>query len=558
MKSFKKRKGIGYCRVSGTSQKDNFSLKAQGDDIQRYYDSKGIALDTMLTDVGSGLSIKQRPNFKVMIPYSLDNKNGITDIAFWELDRFTRNIEEFFTYTNPLLEAGITLHLITDEEEFDYNSADKWYQKLVEAQKESKRISKRTKRGQRAATQDGRHLGNPPWGYKLKHDTDEKDFDGMPVLCGRLVKNLDIWDDVLEFWRLAESGLTPKQLSGAMNRLNIPAPGGEEWTDAAARTVIKNPKYYGLMFRGVNPQSRIPGPKENTPPIIIEKNHKRAVDYATWKKINDAMEKRSPKKGSTRVHSSPNPASGKLKCGPCMANGYVSNLEIHRKKDATRLRCSRKKKIGDYDCGFKTPRLDRVLEALMDRLRNHFLTKDTLQNVTARIADESRSYLEKQETNKAGVRERRTKVRDGISNLKKTLRKGNKLGPRSLRSITEDLEKLLTEEEELDQVLAGITSDSEEARLFVNNPEGIIETALDLNTYTNPEDLEAVRELIDLFIDRVELMDNDTGVIYYDFPVHGGGSEDESAEETIYFGKKTGLLANKSCGFAICTGLGWG
>lgn len=550
------RRGLGYSRVSGETQKDKHSLKGQGNDIADYYEGKGIILDRMFTDVGSGLSIKQRPEFVIMIDYATIKSNKITDISFWDLDRFTRNLEEFFKYTEPLLKAGIHLHLVSDDEEFDYKSADRWYQKLLDAQKESKRISKRTKMGQRGATRDGRHIGRAPWGYTLEHDTDEKDAEGMPVLCGRLVPNPETWENCLLFWRLAEEGLVPMQLAKKMNQLNIDAPGGGLWTDGAVRDVIKRPKYYGLLFRGLNPESRIPGPKENAQPILIENSHEAAVSYESWKKINEDMTKRSREQGPTRVHSSPNPASGKLKCGPCRSKGHDVNLELNRAKGIARLRCSRKKKVGGYDCGFKGARLDSVLAALMGRLRNHFLTEDNLQSVIDQIAETSMEYVERRETEKAGVRERLGRVRDSIRNVKRAL-DDKDLGPRSRRSLTDDLERLLTEEEELHRELARITSASEEAFLFVNNRDGIIETAMNLKTFMDPEDPEAIRELIGLFIERVDVMDKDHGVIHYDLPVRCEGSGDGQTEETIYFKKRTkSTVVNESCGLEQGTGLG--
>jgi DNA invertase Pin-like site-specific DNA recombinase len=74
--------------------------------------------------VGSGLSTKQRPEFLHLREYALDPANGIKHIVFNDLDRFIRNIEEFFIYTKDLLRAGITLHLALDNEKFDYNSEE--------------------------------------------------------------------------------------------------------------------------------------------------------------------------------------------------------------------------------------------------------------------------------------------------------------------------------------------------------------------------------------------------------------------------------------------------
>ena len=548
------RKALGYRRVSGKTQKDNFSLKGQGDDIGDYCGGKGISLDNMFTDVGTGLSIKQRPEFVTMIEYALDKRRGITDIAFWDLDRFTRNIEEFFTYTKPLLEADIHLHLLLDEEEFDYNSADRWYQKLVDAQKESKRISRRTKRGQRAATLEGRHIGKPPWGFTLEHDTDEKDAEGMPVLCGRLVPDKDKWEDVKTFWRMAAEGLTPMKLATSMNRLNIPAPGGGDWTDGAVRGVIKNHKYHGQMFRGINPRSRIPGPKENAPAIIIENNHDDAISFDKWKKINDDMKGRSREQGPTRVHSSPNPASGKLKCGPCRSNGYNSNLELHRQKGVVRLRCSRKKKVGGYDCGFKGAKLDCVLEAVTERLTNYFLTEDTLESVIAEVAQKSKPYLDEQETNKSGIRVRLKAAEDEIKNINAVLKRAGAKA-KNLRSLIDDLEELEKEKAELEKIGEQITEASEEALIFVNDRDGIIETALNLKTYTDPADLEAMRELMYVFIEQVEIFADGHGVIYYNLPVRRTGPEDAPAKETIHFEKKKALHTPESCGLAQTTGI---
>ena len=145
-------KAVGYRRVSSKSQKDNLSLRSQDEDIRDYSDHEGILFDRMFTDVGSGLSVKNRPDFLQMRDYALDRANGTTDIIFWELDRFTRNIEEFFTYTKDLLKAGINLHLAVEGEKFDFHSEEKFHQRLIAAQAESKRISRRTKRGQRTAT----------------------------------------------------------------------------------------------------------------------------------------------------------------------------------------------------------------------------------------------------------------------------------------------------------------------------------------------------------------------------------------------------------------------
>ena len=73
------RKAVGYRRVSGKSQADNLSLRSQDEDIQDYCEHEELPLDSMFTDMGSGLSTKQRPQFHTMHEYVLDAKNAITE-----------------------------------------------------------------------------------------------------------------------------------------------------------------------------------------------------------------------------------------------------------------------------------------------------------------------------------------------------------------------------------------------------------------------------------------------------------------------------------------------
>ena len=100
-----------------------------------------------------------------------------------------------------------------------------------------------------------------------------------------------------------------------------------------------------------------------------------------------------------------------------------------------------------------------------------------------------------------------------------------------------------------------ITEHIEDDLLFVNNKEGIIETALNRKTLTDPADPAAVRELLHIFIERVEVFEDKHGIIYYDLPVRSAGPEGTPAKETIYFDPKKGLMAPKSCGFDGRTGV---
>ena len=487
--------------------------------------------------------------------YVLDDKNGIADVVLWDLDRLTRNIEDFFTYTKDLIKAGITLHLAVEGEKYDYNSEEKWHQRLIAAQAESKRISKRTKRGQRKATALGYHIGKPPWGYKLIHDSDEVNDKGERIICGRLVPDPDLWHHVLKLWSMALNGSTPMRITIYMNQHNVPSPSGGPWTDGTVRYIIKNEKYHGQLFRGKNPQSRLPGPKENAPALILENSHEPAVSFEDWQKANEAIRSRHKSQGPTRSHSSPNPLSNRLKCGECKTAERTYNLEIYRKDGVTRLRCSKKKKMGKDACSFKGAILDDVLQGVSNRLRNHFLTEDNLESIADLVAETSANLLEEYEADKPGIKARRNVIKNEIKNLNDVLQEhAEEVGtPKSTLMTIIGLER---EDEELERQEKASKEASEEAFLFVNDRDGIIETALNLKTFTDPEDLEAVRDLMHIFIETVDVFQDGYGVIHYDFPLCSSTSEDGRAKETFFFKqKKRHPSAPESCGLDGITGL---
>ena len=546
------RKAIRYRRVSSRSQEDNFSLRSQDEDTIDHCNHEGLLLDRLFTDIGSGLSTRLRPQLLLMGQYALDPPNGITDMVFYDIDRFTRNIGEFFEFTKPLLAAGITLHIAIDGEKYDYHSEEKWHQRLIAAQAESKRISKRTKRGQRKATTLGFYMGKPPWGYRIVHYPDGLDERGEKIECGWLEPDPETWDDCLTFWVQAKNGYTPMKLTQYLNQHNIPSPSGGPWTVNCTRYVMKNRVYLGELSRGVNPRSRLPGPKENAPPITVEHAHEPAVDPEGFEKVGEGIRSRHRSRGPTRSHSSPSPLGDRIKCGECWARGYDSNMHVYRNNGVIRLRCGRKHMMGIDECTFTGARLDELLEAITGRLTTHFLTEDTLDSVIAGVTEESRRYLGEQETSKSGITARMKIVEDEINTIGDVLRAAGTKA-HNLHSLIESMANLEDEKADLKKKIDQIAEVSEEALLFVNNKEGIIETALSRKTLTNPEDPEAIRELLNIFIERVELFQDKHGTIHYDLPIRSAQPEG-TAKETIYLEKKRGPKASESCVFDGTTG----
>ena len=65
--------------------------------------------------------------------------------------------------------------------------------------------------------------------------------------------------------------------------------------------------------------------------------------------------------------------------------------------------------------------------------------------------------------------------------------------------------------------------------------------------FTDPADAEATRELLQLFIERVEIFPDKSGKIYYDLPIRRAGTEDTPGAETIFLERKKAPVTSQSC-----------
>jgi DNA invertase Pin-like site-specific DNA recombinase len=531
---------VVYERVSSRPQAKNFSFTSQDGDLDAYCEKESLPIGKRFRDVGSGLSTKNRSGFLGMIEYALDKSIGVTDVVFPDVDRFTRNTKQFFEFTEKLVEAGITLHSARDDEKYDLSSEHSWHQKAVAAQAESRKISKRTKGGQSTATGLGRQIGPPPWGYKIYHGPGEEE------ICGTLIPDPDLWPHVLKLWEMAAERRTPMPIATHFNQQGIPGPGGEIWTDENVLYILKNRKYSGCQFRGAHPESRLPGLKDETPVIITENAHEAAVTPEVWAEIQDMIKGRRRGQSSPRSHSSPNLLSELVKCGECKTEHKIYNMTVSRKDGVARLICALKRRATVAACpNGKNVRMDQLVPAVIDRVNNHILTPETLQNAVQAMARDSRNYLTEGESRRSDLKTKLKDVEEGIKNVNDVVKmQGTKIS--ETPSLMDSLAGLEKEKRELVDEINQITDDTNEARLYVTNPEGIIATALDLKTYTESKDPEAVKQILNMFIDRVEVY-RDHAEIYYKISAHSEESAELPGVEIISFDKKGRPLSAESC-----------
>lgn len=185
-----------YPRVSTEEQaKYGYSVRAQIEDLLEYCEKNNIKVVDVYNDEGQSGG---KPAFKrpAMTRLLKDVKAGKIDIVlFTKLDRWFRNVKEYYKVQDILDEHGVTWQAIQEDYEV-VTSAGRFKVNIMlsVAQQERERGAERVsgvlenKRKNREACFGGQAL---PFGYKK-----EKDADGVP----RLVKDPEMQEACQDFW----------------------------------------------------------------------------------------------------------------------------------------------------------------------------------------------------------------------------------------------------------------------------------------------------------------------------------------------------------------------
>ena len=208
----------------------------------------------------------------------------------------------------------------------------------------------------------------------------------------------------------------------------------------------------------------------------------------------------------------------------------MSNMGILRGRERVTLRCQNKKKSGVAACNSPNPELTTLMTRFMERFEGRFLTEETQRTIRETIAEKGIPYLAKQDARKGKLQDRLREIEDQIKNIQDTVRKDGTKYPDAKRSLMENLDALVKERRGIKEGIDKINDNDKELEQYITDPDGVMEKLLEMKTYTMPQDPQLVRQLIELYVDRIEIY-RKHGVIYY----HMGTCEgDQPAMETIY------------------------
>ena len=205
-------------------------------------------------------------------------------------------------------------------------------------------------------------------------------------------------------------------------------------------------------------------------------------------------------------------------------------------------------------------RLKDVLSEVVTALLERILTKESLDQQVAAVAQENESFLLEQQTNREHIQKAQSRARRQIKNLVTAIEdmdihtdtdtdKNRKQTPdpelyTRLNKRRSDLQNLESRIEELDAIMG-------DHLMFLNNPDLIVRNALDLRTYLESGDEQTARVLVQSFVNKVVIHNKIDGTIYYSIPLPSDGP-DPTATQEIQFSRSRD---NKICPLDGDTGM---
>jgi len=209
---------ISYCRVSTKNQSINGrSLDEQAKIISIYAINNNLNIIQYISEIMSGKKNRYLSN---------NINNGIKNIIFADVSRFSRNVKEGLTLINKLkkkynihfVDENIVINKFSNEDSIEIKT---FKNKLIQAENESIAIGKRIKRIKQFKADKGEHKGGIiPFGltYKNKIITDGQGNEKIVkkyVLDERAIK-------IVEFITLCKNPpFTNRLITNSMRKISI-------------------------------------------------------------------------------------------------------------------------------------------------------------------------------------------------------------------------------------------------------------------------------------------------------------------------------------------------
>ena len=335
-----------YSRVSTEKEEQAASLVNMTDDFRDYIERQPnwTFVKPYIDDGKSGLTTRKRKDFLSLLAAGASGEYDL--LITGEISRFGRNTMEGLENIKYLKDRGIpVIFLYDDLNTYDPNCDIQIQQKLVDAENESHKISRRVKRGHAKSIQKGHVLGNRIWGYRKDNCKLTIDEETAPIVR-----------KIFELYATNEYSM--KQIEQVIYDLGYRNTNGNRLSHTTMANIIQNPKYKGYFCGGkvkvvdlmskrqkFLPEEEWTMYKDETGEVVPA-----IVSEELWERANEVFRRRSiDVKGRRNCSTHKNTYTGKIFCAVDGEPYYCKDVH-YKGTDESKWICSHKIKNGADSC----------------------------------------------------------------------------------------------------------------------------------------------------------------------------------------------------------------
>ena len=470
-----------YARFSSHGQNEQ-SIEAQVRICKEFAESKGLKTVNIYNDKARTGTNDSRPAFQQMIS---DAKSGAFKyIIVYMFDRFARNRRDSIMY-KEMLKEKYGIKVLSALEPIAEDEGGEFYEMFLDwnAEKYSKRLSKRVKDGIDTSVANGTYCGGTLiFGYKIENEP----VTGKPnKFIKRVVINEEEAEIIKYVFEQYDKGLTKKEIAQALNEKGLRYK-GKPYKGRTFDKYLVNRKYTGEFDFGGRHCN-------NMFPQIIPKE--------LFDRVQEKLNKNKYFLGGAQKGKLEYLLTGKLFCGHCgtemVSDGGVNHQGVAHHYYA----CKKKKKAL---CDKRREKKDNIELYVVECVRDFLSDKKNVEVATNDVL----AYYEKRTDTKAlkSVQTKIVNTKKEIEQLTESFVKAkNKL-------LQETIEKKMDEYEILLNDLTYQEAQLQLERGYKITKEDITEFVAEI-LKGDPNDKAYQKKVIDNLVSQVFVTDNDT-VVY--------------------------------------------
>ncbi len=484
-------KAVSYLRFSSENQRDE-SIDAQRGAIEEYAEKHNYLIVKEYADRAKSARSDDRPEFLNMVQ---DSKNGEFSVVIVDkLDRFSRNRFDSAYYKQQLKTSGVTV--VSVKENIDGSPESVIMESVLEgfAEYYSLNLARETMKGLKENAYQAKATGGkPPYGFKINPETKLLEINPDEAPAVKLI-----------FKRMLE-GVGSSKISEELFNLGYKTRNQTAISPSTIGGMLKNQKYCGTFVYNKSSAKNANGKrnghsyKDESEWIVIEGGCPAIVSKEDFEAVQRKIE---INKGKFIGHKANKEyiLSGKLYCGGCGEKYHgESRFDKRANKEYILYVCSAKKKRKDLKCTSTSVHRDKLESAILKVLAKEIFCKE----MEERVVGYYNQYL-------VGVE---SDLQEHLQSIKSKIKGNNSALEGVLEAITKvrsealfgKLARLEEEKGELQKLLA-------DAQMKVNakkvTEEDIKVGFSFASNILKSGKLKSKKELIEKFIDRVEIYDD--------------------------------------------------